>query len=169
MIIIQLKCDSLFTIISIHSYLFFDSVGEVAYETGVANLTSVPGLPGTYCADIDLDPSKYNDVTPIHAVAAVDWTGVNAGPDTYTANAVQTRVNGTVLTLCVYIVGGNGGRSSVPKAMWFTFQDNLKYRTNGTIDGGNIPFSTSATSTTVCAKLEVRLEFLFVSICIEKI
>ena len=115
----------------------------------------MPGYPNTYCADISLDPSKYNDVAPIHAVASVDWSTVAGGPDTYFANAVQTRVNGTTLTACVYIVGGNG-RSSLPRAMWFAYQNNAKHRTNGTMNGRNIPFSTKATSATLCGKLPVR-------------
>ena len=117
-------------------------------------MTSVAGYPSTYCADISLDPSKYNDVTPIRAVAAVDWSSINSGPEEYTANAAQTRVNGTILTVCVYIVGGNG-KASLPRAMWFASQDNAHYRTNDTIKVGNIPFSTKATSTSLCAKLPV--------------
>ena len=135
-------------------YFLFLFPGEVAYETGIANLTSVSGFPSTFCTDVSLNATKYNNILPIRAVAAVDWSKISFDVDDYSANAVQTRVNGTILTICVYIAGGNG-RSLLPTVMWVAFQENIHYRTGNTIYGGSLAFNTSGTSSSLCAKLPV--------------
>ena len=138
----------------LHMHLI--NLGDVAYETGVAHLTQVSGFPSISCAEVSLNSSKYNNISPVHAVAGMDWSAINSEPDEYTPNAVQTRVNGTVLTICTHIAGGNRMKVS-PTAMWFAFQENLHYRTGGTIYGGNIPFETSITGAGLCKKLPVSI------------
>ena len=65
----------------------------------------VTGMPTTFCATVALDPTKYNNLSPILSSAAVDWSEVTDRTLVYTANSVQTWVNGTELTVCLYVVG----------------------------------------------------------------
>lgn len=126
-------------------------LGNVAYETGITTVSTMKGMPTTYCASVELDPTKYNDVSPILASAAPDWTDVTDRSLVYTANSIQTWVNGTKLTVCLYVVGGS---SQLPRVVWITYQINLEYRTNGMMVGGTIPFDTTVLGS-VCAKLKL--------------
>ena len=125
--------------------------GELAYETGVTDVTMVPGMPTTFCATVTLDPTKYNDLSPILASATADWTEVVDRSLVYTANSVQTWINGTELTICLYVVGR---ARQLPRLVWVTYQKNLQYRTSDTMIGGTIPIDTTV-SGSVCAKLDL--------------
>ena len=132
----------------------FLSLGDVAYETGTANLTRVQGYPTTFCANISLDPSKYNDIVPIHAVAAVDWSNVQT--QHYQASAAQTRIVGTEMMACVYIAGGMILMGDpIPVLVWFAYQNNAHHRTNGTVKGGSLHFNTNVFSASLCRELDL--------------
>ena len=130
-------------------------LGNVSYETGITNITSVPGQAGTACAEVSLDPTKYNSISPIQAVATVDWSAVSTITSPYVANAVQTRINGTQLTICAYITGGI--RSILPRVMWIAFQENVHFRTSGSVVAGKLLFNTNIVSAALCAKLNVQV------------
>ena len=115
----------------------------------------VTGMPTTYCATVSLDPTKYNDNSPILASASADWSSVTDRTLVYTANSVQTWVNGTELTVCLYVVGGS---SQLPRVVWVAYQKNLQYRTGGTMFGGTISIDTSL-SGSVCAQLNLPVSF----------
>ena len=104
---------------------------------------------------MSLDASKYNDILPILSTASVDWTTVPNADNVYNANAAQTNVVGTILTICVYIAGGL--KNILPKVFWMSFQENIHFRTNGTIFGDSITLNTDATNAALCADFSVQV------------
>ena len=122
---------------------------------GSAELQAVTGYPFTFCADVSLDPSKYNNILPILSIASVDWTNVADGENIYNANAAQTSVVGYVLTICIYIVGGL--KRMIPKVSWMAFQANIHFRTDDTLSGGMIRLNTQVSGATICAEFELKV------------
>ena len=133
-------------------YFFFS--GTSAYEIGSTELEAVPGYPFNFCANVSLDPAKYNNILPILSTASPDWSTVTNSDDLY-ANAAQTIVVGNILTICMYIAGGL--RNIIPKVFWIAFQGNIHFRTNGTIYGGLINVKVPASSASICAELQVQV------------
>ena len=131
---------------------------DLAYETGVTTVTMVTGMPTTFCATVALDPTKYNNLSPILSSAAVDWSEVTDRTLVYTANSVQTWVNGTELTVCLYVVGG---AKQLPRVVWIAYQKNLQYRTSGTMIAGTILVDTSV-SGSVCAFLDLPVSIAII-------
>ena len=129
--------------------------GAISYEIGVADLHPVNGHPFTFCANVSLNSSKYNDILPILSTASVDWTAATNGDNVYNANAAQTNVVGSILTICVYIAGGIN--KILPKANWMSFQENIIFRTNDTITGGSIALNTAVSSASLCADFPLKV------------
>ena len=121
----------------------------------MAELQSVTGQPFTFCANVSLDPSRYNDILPILSTASVDWTAVAKSDNIYNANAAQTKVIGTILTICIYIAGEL--KNMIPRASWMSFQENIHFRTNNTITGGSVPLNVAVTGATLCAKFPIQV------------
>ena len=109
-------------------------------------------MPAISCATVALDPSKYTHLLPILVSAAADWSDVADRSSVYTANSVQTWVNGTELTICLYVVGAPP--SQLPRVVWVAYQENLQYRTSGTMVGGTIVVDTFV-SGSVCAMVNL--------------
>merc|ERR1719494_1005647 len=124
----------------------------LSYETGATAVTKIPGMPTTSCATVMLDPTKYTHLLPILVSAAADWSDVADRSTVYTANSVQTWVNGTELTICLYVVGVP--LSQLPRVVWIAYQANLQYRTSGTMVGGTILIDASVQGS-VCAMLNL--------------
>ena len=140
--------------------------GAISYEIGVADLHPVNGHPFTFCANVSLNSSKYNDILPILSTASVDWTAATNGDNVYNANAAQTNVIGTILTICIYIAGGL--KNMIPRASWMSFQENIHFRTNNTITGGSIPLNVAVTGATLCAKFLIQVSSN-INICIHTV
>ena len=130
-------------------------LGTSAYEMGTTELEAVTGYPFTFCANVSLDPSKYNSILPILSIASVDWTAAAKGDNIYNANAAQTSVVGYVLTICIYIVGGL--KTIIPKVSWIAYQSNIHFRTASTLYGGIIRVNTPVSGATICADFKIKV------------
>ena len=122
---------------------------------GTTELQAVTGYPCTFCANVSLDPSKYNNILPILSIASVDWTTVAHSDKTYNANAAQTSVLDYILTICIYIVGGLN--KIIPRVSWIAFQENIHFRTDDTLYGGVIKLNTPVSGATICSDFELEV------------
>ena len=89
------------------------------------------------------------------STASVDWTAVTNSDNIYNANAAQTNVVGMILTICVYVAGGI--KNVIPRAFWMSFQENIHFRTNGTVTGGSILLNLAASSATLCVNIPIKV------------